>query len=259
MIFGVNGLLGSRLPQEFEKFGFQVFGTSRKEDADYYFDLEDLKLDHIPEVDVAVVPIGITNYSLCDTPSAEYVNVTLLRNLAYELRRKNIFSVFISSNSVFGGKSWPKENDTHSPTMSYAQQKSWAELAPWSCIIRLTKIVTSNTPPLPNWFNSWEQGETVEAFTDFIFSPISVQYAARNITKITSYGSFGGFHLSGSKNLSYFDFATLIDAGEVKPSTSTEKGVSILFKPEFSALDMKETTKLIGIQPQHPEEVVDDL
>jgi hypothetical protein len=45
----------------------------------------------------------------------------------------------------------------------------------------------------------------------------------------------------------------------IKPSTATEKGIHIAFKPRYSGLGMTRTTELTGIKPQPFEALIDDL
>ena len=256
-----SGKLASRLKFQ----GHEVFRTQRQFYGDLFFDLrgnvENL-VDDFPEVDIAVVPIGITNYWQCENPefNSDHINVTALKQLAHAFHKRGVFSVFISSNSVFGGQKWPREDDVHTPAdIAYSRQKSHAEAGPWTCVIRLTKIITYSTPPIDSWLKTWSQGGTVEAFDDFVISPISMDYAARNVEKISLMDTYGKFHLSGAQNVTYFDLACEFNSGQVKHVTSDEAGVRVLWKPKFSGLSMKETTKLFAIEPQPLESVVEDV
>jgi hypothetical protein len=50
-----------------------------------------------------------------------------------------------------------------------------------------------------------------------------------------------------------------IDRRLIAPTTATEKGVNILFKPRFSGIGMRRTTELTGLAPQSLRNAVDDL
>jgi len=132
-------------------------------------------------------------------------------------------------------------------------------------VVRLTKIMAPDTPPLPTWFSMWQRGEAVQPFADLIFAPMSVQFAAGALATIGEKRIPGDLHLSGAANVSYVDFAAAlagkmgVDAKLIAPTTAVEKGVSILFKPRYSGLGMRRTTALSGIAPQPLAGVVEDL
>jgi dTDP-4-dehydrorhamnose reductase len=75
----------------------------------------------------------------------------------------------------------------------------------------------------------------------------------------------GNLHLSGADNVSYVDLArelaaaTGVEQRLIAPTTATEKGVHILFKPRYSGIGMQRTSRLTGLAPQTLKDVVADV
>ena len=72
----------------------------------------------------------------------------------------------------------------------------------------------------------------------------------------------GNLHLSGAENVSYVELALKLveklglDSRLIEPTTASEKGVRIPFKPRYSGLAMQRTYALTGLQPQSIDDVV---
>jgi dTDP-4-dehydrorhamnose reductase len=98
-----------------------------------------------------------------------------------------------------------------------------------------------------------------------IFAPISVKFVGNALATIGEKRISGHLHLSGAANVTYVEFAHAlaarlgINTDLIHPTTATEKGVNIAFKPRFSGLGMARTTELSGIAPQPLDGLVDDL
>jgi dTDP-4-dehydrorhamnose reductase len=231
-----------------------------------------------PSVHYAFLIAAATNYERCEKdPLARRINVELIPRLVTSLLEQRLFVTFISTNSVFGGdRPWPKEDEPHAPGIAYAKQKSDGEKAIHAAaqrlnaldqlnIVRLTKILNPDVPPLPGWFSTWKRGEVVQPFSDLTFAPISVRFVGEALATIGEKRISGSLHLSGAENVTYVDLADafarrlLIDAGLIAPTTAAEMGLNIPFKPRYSGLGMRRTTELSGIKPQTLGDVVDDL
>ena len=188
-----------------------------------------------------------------------------------------MFVTFISTNSVFGGeRPWPEEQAPHAPGIAYARQKAEAEKRIRAearrlhaedrlSIVRLTKILNEETPPLPGWFSAWAGGRTIEPFADLIFAPMSVRFVGNALATLGEKRVPGDLHLSGDENVSYVDFAMKlarrlgVDPALIAPTTAEAKGVHIAFKPRYSGLSMRRTTELTGVTPQPIDDVVNEL
>ncbi len=283
LVVGGDSLVGAALFKAIGSRGHSVFATTRRYDTvdnrRVYLDFEDKKkFCPPPSVGYVFIVAAATNYGRCENdPLAHSINVVLIPGLIASLLEQGHFVTFISTNSLFGGeRPWPHEDAPHAPGIAYARQKSDAE---WSIkaearrlraesrlnIVRLTKILSRSTPPLPEWFACWNHGEAVHPFSDLIFSPMSVRFVSEALAVIGEKRIPGDLHLSGAENVSYVDLAIRladkmgVDSQQIIPTTATERNVHIPFKPAYSGLGMQRTTLMSGILPQTLDEVVSDL
>lgn len=282
LIVGGDSFLGKHLFTELTNNGVAVQKTTRREenlDNDTIF-LDLLKFDDRfeTESDIVILLAGVWNYQKCqNTSESKLVNVEITEKLATHLLTKGKKIVLISSNTVFGGeRPWCNENDDHSPLFKYAEHKSEAEQRiervsiDLNChekltIIRLTKLLSIETSPIPSWINNLENKKQITPFKNLVFSPISVSFATRNVANIALSEHFGRFHLSGDDNINYVAFSEMLadrfgfDSNLIVPTTSYETGIDIPFLPKYSGLSMNRTEKLLGIKAQNINEVLDDL
>ena len=283
LVVGGDSLVGAELARALERRGHATCSSTRRKAAvatrRVYLDFDSGALFRVPPgVDYAFLVAAATNYDRCETdPAARRTNIESIPRLAASLLEQGVFVTFISTNSVFGGeRPWPHEDDVQAPGIAYAKHKAEGERSiraaaarlkatERSNIVRLTKILGPDTPPLPGWFAAWRRGETVQPFADLVFAPMSVRFAAESLATIGEKRVPGNLHLSGAENVTYLDFANCladrsgIDRRLIAPTTATEKGVNILFKPRYSGIGMHRTTELTGLMPQSLGSVVADL
>ena len=283
LVVGADSLVGGGLTRALAKRGCQFYSTSRRRETlnerRIFLDFESDEEFKVPiDVKHVFIVAAATNYDRCETdPLAHKINVELTPKLVDSLLQQGVTVTFISTNSVFGGEQpWPNEDDPHAPAIAYAIQKDDAEKSILKAarelrvenklnIVRLTKIMEKNTSPVPSWFESWTKGKAVQPFHDLIFAPMSVEFVGEALATIGEKFVSGNLHLSGADNISYVEFAIAlakklnVDPKLITPTTATEKGIHIAFKPRFSGLGMKRTTELTGIKPQGINDVVDYL
>ena len=112
---------------------------------------------------------------------------------------------------------------------------------------------------------AWKKGEPVQPFHDLVFAPMSVRFVGEALATLGEKRVAGNLHLSGADNVSYVKFAQAlaarlgVDDKLIAPTTAKAKGVHIAFKPTYSGLGMKRTTRMTGVRPQTLAEVVEDL
>lgn len=283
LVVGGDSLVGNGLVRALEERGNRAYSTTRRaktlNSKRVMLNFEKYQEFTPPtDVDFIYVVAAATNYERCEgDPLARKINVELIPRFVEDQLRRGLFVAFISTNSVFGGeRPWPAEDDPHAPGIPYAQQKSEAEAAMHAAatklgaenqlaIVRLTKILDPETSPLPNWFAAWGRGDAVQPFKDLIFAPMSVQFVGCALAILGEKRIPGHLHLSGADNVSYVTFAqALAKAADIPstliaPTTAVEKGIHIAFKPAYSGLGMRRTTKLSGVLPQSLESVIADL
>jgi dTDP-4-dehydrorhamnose reductase len=283
LVVGGDSLVGAELARALERRGHATCASTRRKAAvtarRVYLDFDSEAPFRVPQgVDYAFLVAAATNYDRCETdPAARRTNVESIPRLAASLLEQGVFVTFISTNSVFGGeRPWPHEDDVQAPGIAYARHKAEGEKAIRAAamylkaterlnIVRLTKILGPDTPPLPAWFAAWGRSEVVQPFTDLVFAPLSVRFAAESLATIGEKRISGNLHLSGAENVTYLDIANCladrsgIDRRLIAPTTATEKGVNILFKPRYSGIGMRRTTELTGLLPQSLADVIDDL
>ena len=283
LVVGGDSLVGRGLFRALERRGHAALASTRRRDTlnarRIHLDFESEAAFRVPAgIDYAFIVAAATNYDRCEKdPLAHRINVEFIPRLVAALLEQGLFVTFISTNSVFGGdRSWPHEDDPHMPGIAYARQKAEAEKAIRADarrlgaenrlnVVRLTKILDRDTPPLPNWFAAWERQEPVQPFSDLIFAPMSARFAGEALATIGEKRVPGNLHLSGAENVTYVDLALALAAklgvGShlIAPTTAVEKGIVIPFKPRYSGLGMDRTTELAGVMPQKLDAVVNDL
>lgn len=283
LVVGGDSLVGGFAVRALRRRGYRVLASTRRretvDDNRVFLDFEAPDRFVLPDgIDYVFVIAAATNYDRCESdPLARIINEEHIPRLVGNLLEQGAFVTFISTNSVFGGeRPWPGENDPHEPGIAYARQKSVGERAIFERaralgaldrmnITRLTKILHRDTSPLPNWVATWQRGDTISPFADLIFAPMSSTFVGEALATIGEKRVPGNLHLSGAENVSYVDLAQAVarklnvDPVLIAPTTATETGVHIAFKPTYSGLGMARTTALCGITPQPLGQVVDDI
>jgi len=283
LLIGGDGQIGARLASTLRARGHRVLATTRtpaRADADRPFlDLSRQDaFDPPAAVDRACILAAATTFERCENdPEARRLNVEWVPSLACRLLARGMHVTFLSTNAVFGGRSpCPAEDDPHDPQAAYPRQKSEGEAAirhaaarlgatDRCAIVRLTKVLSPYSSPVPGWRQAWSRGEVARPFSDLVFAPISLSCAARALAVLLETGPAGNFHLSGEGDVDYGSFARTLAArlgvrpGLVEPAASHELGMRLAFAPRYSALSMARTSRLTGLVPQSLHAVIDDL
>jgi dTDP-4-dehydrorhamnose reductase len=255
----------SQLAKEFiklEKSG--VVLTTRKfersKQANYvYLDLSLVDDFDIPDgVDKAIIMGGVTTYNDCINKNnyAYNINCVSIPKLVHKLLDNNIFTCFVSSNTVFQSQDRiPNEKDVPNPCFEYAVMKRKTELELDSIsnslkkthllsIFRMTKNVNCSTKPFNQWLSDIRNNKEIVAFKDLFFSPIRFEDSVRAISKIVNDRLSGTYHISGEKDISYSDFAAellnyLGKNNKVSAIFSTDIGVDLVYNHRITSLSMK--------------------
>ena len=281
VIVGGDSLIGRQLLIECAKIGIATQASTRRNagvSCDRFFlDLAAPRPEqYLPKNSHPILIVAAqTSYDACENnPASAKINIDaplLLASAALTAGRRVIF---VSTNSVFGGNlPLCNEDDKVMPQAAYSKQKAEAEqrlsaLPRWSShgsIVRLTKVLSPSTPPIAAWREALSRGEPILPFSDMIFSPISIQFAARSLIQVALSHHCGNFHFSGSSDLTYAEFAyryvemQKLSPDLVIPTTAAHAGVHLLFNPRYSSLGMTRTQQLMGTFPQRLSDVINDL
>ena len=224
--------------------------------------------------DVAFVCAAMTSIRSCeaDPLTSRKINVTETARLVERLVGEGCFVVFLSSNTVFDGNTpFPDEDAPCSPTTEYGRQKREAEeqilgkASERVAIVRLSKVVAPESGIAADFMRRLRDGSPCPAFTDLFLCPASLAYVGAGLVAVAAARIPGVFHLSGTDEMSYTQFALHLagrigaDPGLVVPGTSSEAGVSVLFRPVHPALGMARTSRLLGLAPEQLDHMMNEL
>ena len=155
------------------------------------------------------------------------------------------------------------------PLTEYGRQKAAAEQRILDlggvAIIRLTKVLSKNTPLIRGWVDDLRVGKEIHPFSDAYFSPISLNYATNAIAKVGHNLECGIFNISGSDDISYSDFARMLAIKLcgvdhlVKPLSKAMANSTIFASGRYSSLDMKKIMSMANIKPQSLASVMEDI
>jgi dTDP-4-dehydrorhamnose reductase len=263
LIVGADSLLGSYLFHHQSALGLVCRGTTRRENSALTkFRLgEDSPSDlMLSDIYSCIICAGITKFADCENnPSrSTRINVRATFELIHTLSRKAIHTVFLSSDAVFDGLSaHPDETSPPKPTSAYGHQKFACEqlilgdpmCRAMTAIVRLTKCISRHTPIIAQALDV--TATPVTAYTNRFLSPISVSFACAGIAKISQSRKSGIFHLSGSSDISYYDFlGRILDTFHAPRERITPIKEPPDRSPRHSSLGMKVTVDKLGIEPQ---------
>ena len=228
-----------------------LFFTDKKKGFDYLLDLENL--DHINfdnRISHAIFLAAITNIEYCNNneTKARMINGINTIDLIDRLNKKGIKVIFPSSTCVFSSNS-KVENFEFSNTNAdniYGQIKAEVEKEilknKLNTVLRISKIICPNDLLLTSWKNALKKKEKIFAFNDLRLAPTSVYSVAAYIQKWYKSDFNGIFHLSPSRDISYFQFAEklasymLVDKSLVKSESLVNSKKKIIYKPFKSYL-----------------------
>ena len=221
LIVGIDGVIGSNLFSTLPSYGWKVYGTSRDKSKTgsriRFLDLKSPDLDlQNEQFAVAIICAAITSIYECEENPSESRDINVIGTIALidSLLQRGTFVIFLSTNAIFdGSKAFFSITDPPNPLNKYGAfkleveehllKKKSADFA----ILRLTKLVTSQTNFIVTWNLLLEQRSNILAFSNRMLSPITMEEVESAISSIIMSKQTGVFHLGGQDELSYFDFA----------------------------------------------------
>jgi len=278
-VVGADGLIGAALRQALKDRGLACVATTRRpERAAGDMRLLDLADERAvsafsAEAGVAFLCAAITNMLACerDPEGTKKVNVTAAVTIARRLWDAGAHVVLLSTNVAFdGSKPFPQPTSPVAPANEYGRQKAQAEAAIAALgnrftIVRMTKVLGPNLPLIRGWCENLRKGNPIRPFADIFIAPLSLPYVVRALLRVGEHRQEGILHLSGERDLSYAEFATLIAArlgaraGLVRPTNSAEAGVVLPPSPRSTALGSCEPERELGLYAQSGSEVAREL
>jgi dTDP-4-dehydrorhamnose reductase len=274
LIIGGDSLIGKSLQRACSERDLHYRATSRRDSMGgdmLKWDLEgEPSTWEIPQTSgVAVICAAATALADCEShpQRAQKINVEAPALIAQILQEKGLFVIFLSTSLVFGGhREAANWNDPLQPETVYGQQKAEAELTilgtgPRVAILRVTKVVHPGMRLFTNWADRLRRGVTIEPFSDMVFSPIPVNWVTDTILEIGRAFEPGIFQLSGDRDITYAEAATLLASSIaaptslIKPRSWRSPGSSISFAPLHTTL----MSRLPGGKTMRGQPVVETL
>ncbi len=268
LIIGGDSTIGRQLARILKKLQQPFICTSRKkniyEGNSLFLDLRDNLDGWEPPQRLKAVFFcaAITSMEFCEkeVSISRLVNVVNTVKLIKKLSQSETPVIFLSSNQVFDGlSSYPDEKALTSPQTEYGHQKRNVEEAIEEIkinhsIVRVTKVINNNYKLFDNWISCLKQGIPIDAFVDYYFSPVPINTLGNILIQIAESKEGGVWHVSGNKDISYYDAALLIaksvgaDTALVK-STIVRDKLKNFYLPPSTALKCDRIGLSLGIWP----------
>jgi dTDP-4-dehydrorhamnose reductase len=236
LIIGIDSQIGEALKIYLIKKKIIVYGTTRRKEFvnqnTYFLDLKKPSLKFFEnEFNSVIFCAATTNIAECEKEQARHriINVTNTIKIIDKLVQKNSFVIYLSSNAVFNGtKQFYKNNDKTCPSTIYGKFKTEVEeyltnkVSKKSCILRLTKVITKNTPFIEHWKKEVKLKRSIKTFKNRFLSPVNIDVVINSIYLLLKKKQTGIFQLGGRDEISYSEYAKLI----FKDSPSSLKLIS---------------------------------
>jgi len=273
LVVGADGLLGRALTLHISGQGEPVTPTALlKTDLPnaIHFDLTANTWPTLPPSRTAIICAAVTSQDQCrkDPVGARNINVVLTLKLARQLIAADTFVVFISTNLVFdGSKPIRQPDEPRCPRTEYGRHKAEVEqaLAQWpdnAAIVRLTKVFHSGLPLLKKWREELSLGRPVNAFSDYVCSPIHLATVIAGIARVAGERRPGIWQFSGLEDVSYSTLAQWV-AKRCGASQSLIHSVpapagAVEELPRHTTLDVARARQELRLEFPGPEQVLAD-
>jgi len=228
LIIGIDSQLGAALAEFLVRKNMDVYGTTKNnkntDEKTYYFNF--LKSDNfLPLIDFSFIVIcaAITSIEECENNKtySRLINVTKTIELIDRCLTIGCFVMYPSSNAVFDGtKAFNHHDDEPMPISMYGKFKLEIEdyIASKSrgntAVIRFTKIISRRSPFLRTWLENAEKGLEINVYQDKLLSPVSIEDTVAAIHMVLEKRCSGLFQLGGTDEVTYFDYARALFAGD---------------------------------------------
>ena len=276
LVIGGDSLLGNALGKHFRVRGFDVILTTRRSSTvagnRIFLDLARADETEITDLKptVTLLCAAVSEFKTCDeAPNlAEKVNVAGTLSIARRAHAHGSKVILFSTNAVFDGQTCPpREWSRYSPSTQYGRTKALVEqgvldLGERASVLRLTKVMSANVPIVALWYESLLKGLPITPYSDFRFSPITLDRVTEAVDCVLSRDVSGAFHVSGKGVTTYAEFAAMLAdylgfaPDLVRPVVSRAMETVLPFNPIYPNLGMETTMRRLRMEPQPIAEVV---
>jgi dTDP-4-dehydrorhamnose reductase len=256
LVVGGDGMIGRRLAAALELRGRSVWRTTRRRASvgarTFLVDLDqDPHLVSLPKdpIEAAVLCAANTSMERCrlDPRETWRANVDNTLALATRLMKAGIFTVFLSSNTVFDGTvPFEKAMSPTSPRSEYGRQKAEVErqllsLGDLGAVVRFSKVIPPDSPLLTGWIRDLRAREDVHPLSDVVFAPVPVGFAVELLVRIVERRLSGITQASASQDMTYEAsaryLAGIVGAGARQVQPRRHSPTAMPFVPHHTTLD----------------------
>jgi len=287
LIVAAESILGRPLFTHLRERGWEVLGTTHRVDSRVDLVQLDLarpwdaqarheRLQRMLVSRPAVYLFGARpGYKDCEQdPAGTWrINVTGTVDVAAGAIRQGAFVVFPSSSAIFGGagtENAPGEALAPVPASEYGRQKVATEQAiaglvpkaqgdAGAAILRITKVAAAGDKRFKEWLQDLSRGAAIQASRDVMLAPVSMACVVRSLRQIGERRRSGTFHLSGDRDVSYYDFARMIASALGRDPELVRADEARAAASVASRLEMGEPSRRVGLEAQAPEAAATDL
>jgi dTDP-4-dehydrorhamnose reductase len=278
LVIGSDGTIGRALAQALGNSGHEAIGTTRNpenidEPSRIFLNLASGKQPLLPDADVAVICAAMARFEECrNQPElARRVNVTAPIDIAEQLLPRGTRVLLLSTSAVFDSfEPFRKPDSVRAPRSAYGRLKVEAEnrlleMGTGTSVLRLTKVLTSQDRLTNKWIGDLKTGNTITAFKDHRFSPLSLTTVINAIAQVIERNENGVFQISGAFDISYVDAALYIasrlgrSANSVMRVAGADHGLLDNEVAHYTSLDTSRLSQMIGFLPPRPFDVLDGV
>jgi dTDP-4-dehydrorhamnose reductase len=215
-------------------------------------------------IDAACIFAAVARLGACqsDPAGSAHVNVTQTTALIQRLIAAGIYVLHLSTNQVFDGQTPHVRPQTPtSPVSEYGRQKARCEAALLEhmrrgapvAILRLAKVLTSDTPLLHEWTAALAHDRPIRPFHDMTLAPTPIDLVARAIAALLQDQAPGLFQLTGPRDVSYSELAFALaarmgaDRRLVLPTSAASANLPMGATPPYTTLDSTRLAECYGI------------
>lgn len=190
----------------------------KKSTATYFDPLRSTELSMLDNLNCVIISFGLTNIAYCEKfPELAWtVNYKLTLEILKNLREKNIHTIYLSTSSVFEGRttachilSKKSPKSVYSKTKSAVENKIIENFQDTTSIVRLTKVVDENWIMHKTWQQEYAEEACVRPFKNRYFFPTKMNMVCGKVEQIIKEKKIGLFHIQSSPKISYYDYCQI--------------------------------------------------